>query len=154
VLGIVAVAAPLAGGAGAAEEEAAAGAGARTASSEALVEVGPGSAVRTFASSGSGTELVRSTVVGGQKYQLKSGHAFMRPHASGHISETGLSMSAVENAILDDLEKFQRSGGVVPTPGAGFTGPMQRTIVVGGIRITYRSVDTGRQISVGTYFVP
>jgi RHS repeat-associated protein len=118
-----------------------------------IVRIGDGSAIRTFRGSGSGTDLSRSTVIGGQKYQVKSGHGFLRPHASGDLRSAGLSMDAIETAILDDLTAFQTSGGVIPRLGHGFSGPMQRNISLGGYNIAYRAADVGAQISVGTYFL-
>jgi RHS repeat-associated protein len=117
--------------------------------------VAPG---RTFTSSGTGTDLIRTTTVGGKPVQIKSGHGYNRPHTGPggvvkDLGTSGLTMEQIEAAILTDLEAAQAAGVSLPKPGPGFTGPLERTVTVGGKTIGYRLVETpGGQISIPTYF--
>jgi RHS repeat-associated protein len=118
------------------------------------VLTGTGSSTRTFRASGGGTDLVRTTVEGGTRIQIHSGHGFNRAHRTGDLRSTGLTMDRIENAIIDDLMRFRNGGGGVPRVGAGFVSPLERRIRVGGVDVAYRAVETPRGLSVGTYFPP
>ncbi|HYR11592.1 MAG TPA: RHS repeat-associated core domain-containing protein, partial [Longimicrobium sp.] len=115
------------------------------------VRVGMGAASRTFRSSGAGTNLTRSTVIGGRTFRVNSGHGFNRAHRSGDLRSTGLQMDQVDNAILDDLSAFRSAGGAIPAAGSK-GGYLQRTIQVDGVNVTYRAVETSRETIVSTYF--
>jgi hypothetical protein len=111
-----------------------------------------------FSSKGIGTNLIRSTTVLGRTVQLKTGHGFYRRHKlpSGlvtDLSTSGLTPDQVETGIILDIETFLAGGGTIPKVGPGFTGPLERTIIVNNTRVTFRVVESpGGIIDVPTYF--
>jgi hypothetical protein len=107
----------------------------------------------TFSSTGSGTDLIRQTNVGGVDFQLKSGHGYYRAHRSGDIRALGLGLDEVETSIVRDILNLPASGGSIPKEGTGFSGPYNGTVTIRGHAIGYRAIETaGGVISVGTYF--
>ena len=112
----------------------------------------------TFITRGAGLDLIRTATKGARTYEFKTGHGYYRPHKgpSGltDLRSTSLTPNQIEEAIMSDLEAFQSGGGTVPSTGPGFTGPLNRTIQVGGYSIGYRAVQTSAgKIGIGTYWL-
>jgi RHS repeat-associated protein len=110
-----------------------------------------------FTSSGTGTDLIRSTkLTNGSKLQIKSGHGYNRPHASGDLKDTGLSMDEIDNGIINDLESKIKSNTSIPKVGSNdFKGPEEFSININGNKINYRAVQLkDGSYSVPTYFKP
>ena len=111
-----------------------------------------------FSVHSSGTNLIRTTTVGGQPLQIKTGHGYYRPHTGpgGKVTDlqlSGLTVDEIKTAIAADVEAFLLSGGILPVPGSGFTGPLRRTLAVGGIMIEYRAVESPEgYLDVPTYY--
>jgi Flp pilus assembly pilin Flp len=112
-----------------------------------------------FTSRGSGTQQVRTTEVGGTRFQINTGHAFDREHRGpgGKVTDlrtTGLSPDQIESAIIADANGYRAGGRRFANPGPGFSGPTERTVVVDGHSITYRAVETAPgHVGIGTYYL-
>jgi len=113
----------------------------------------------TFTARGTGTQLIRTTQLQNTTLQFNTGHGFDRPHTGpgGRITDlrtTSLTPDTIETAIAHDVAAYRASGGTLPRVGTqGFRGPLERTLQVEGISITYRVVETGvNHINIGTYF--
>jgi len=112
----------------------------------------------TFISRGSGPTLIRTTTTSGRTVQLKTGHAYYRPHTSPSgkvtdLQQSGLTPDEIEMAIVSDIDAYLQSGGGFPKPGQGFTGPAIRSIQVKGVIIEFRVVESpGGIIDVPTYY--
>ena len=112
----------------------------------------------TFLSRGSGLSLIRTTTTSGRTIQLKTGHAYYRPHTSPGGKVTDLQLSGrtpdeIETAIVNDIDSYLQTGGAFPKPGLGFTGPAIWSITVRGVNIEYRVVESpGGLIDVPTYY--
>jgi hypothetical protein len=112
----------------------------------------------TFISRGSGPTLIRVTTTSGRTVQLKTGHGFYRSHtsSSGKVTDlqrSGLTPDEIETGIISDIDAHLRGGGAFPKPGPGFAGPAIRSIVVKGVVIEFRVVESpGGVIDVPTYY--
>ncbi|HIK11534.1 MAG TPA: hypothetical protein IGS52_14955 [Oscillatoriaceae cyanobacterium M33_DOE_052] len=108
---------------------------------------------------GAGTTLVRTAKLQGINFQLNTGHGFYRTHTHprGAVTDllaTGLTPDMIEIEITHNILAFLASGGSLPQPGPGFTGPLQGNVTVGGYQIGYRAVQVNpTTISVSTYFL-
>jgi hypothetical protein len=91
----------------------------------------------TFRSTGNGTNLVRTTRVGGTKVRINSGHGYDRAHSTGDFRNTGLSMDDIDNAVVDDIIRFRDAGGVVPSVSNAVP-YADRMISINGLNIGYR----------------
>jgi hypothetical protein len=100
--------------------------------------VGNARGAYTFRSSGTGTHLVRTTRVGGQKVRLSSGHGYNRAHRSGDLRGSGLSMDDIDNAIVDDVILFRKGNGLIPNVTSSGARHIDRAINVNGTNVGYR----------------
>jgi filamentous hemagglutinin len=105
------------------------------------------SRVEKTGSRNSGTNEITTYRAGSQEVQVNSGHGFGREHATGSFSNSTLTQSEVESAIVKDAASnssaLARTGAEVPI----------RTINVNGTQVGYKAVvlPNGR-IVVGSYF--
>ena len=110
---------------------------------------------RLFTSQGAGTDLIRTTILKiGKRVQIKSGHGFHRPHATGDFNKLLLTMDEIENGILDDLEARLAKGINIPISGSkGFNGPSEFFTKIEGVEVGYRIISLpDGSFSIGTYF--
>jgi hypothetical protein len=124
-----------------------------TAANSVGVLVGNARGAYTFRPSGGGTQLYRTTRVGGQKLRVNSGQGYNRAHKSGDLRHRGLPMDDIDDAIVDDVMWFQKRGDSVPSvtgPGAQH---VDRVLDVNGISVGYRlSQLPDGPLNVGTYW--
>lgn len=103
---------------------------------------------RVFQESGSATHLRRKVEVDGRTIQINSGHGYNRPHATGDVRNSGLSMDQIDGAVVDDIAKNMNTIDMPTVPASA-----SRTIDIDGYSLTY-DVTTLKNgtISVSTYY--
>jgi hypothetical protein len=112
----------------------------------------------TFTAGGSGTNLIRSTVVAGRTLRINTGHGYYQPHSNsaGAVTDlraSGLTPDQIETAIALDVQACLSAGVAFPLRGPGFLGPLLRSVTVGGIMLAYRVVElAGGTLHVGTSY--
>lgn len=110
-------------------------------------------------SRGTGTSLIRNAILDGTTFQFNTGHGFYRCHidVNGIVTDlrtTNLIPDDIETEISNDVLTFLASGGSLPQPAPGFTGPLQRTVIVNNYQIAYRAVQiNSTTIFISTYFL-
>ena len=101
-----------------------------------------------FAETGSGTHLRRTVEVDGQTVQINSGHAYNRPHSSGDVRDSGLSMNQIDNAIADDIANNVDVSTLRQVPAM-----TSNNININGYSLTYDvTVLPNGNVSVSTYY--
>ncbi|WP_277347725.1 RHS repeat-associated core domain-containing protein, partial [Streptomyces barkulensis] len=118
-----------------------------------------GPAIGDYTSKGAGQDLKRSAMVGDDPWHFNTGHGYDRAHTGpggvqNDLRTTGLKPDQIEQAIVSDVYRFMEGGGTVPTPGPGFSGPLERTVQIDGHAVGYRVIhrpDGAYQLS--TYWL-
>ncbi|NJK43700.1 MAG: hypothetical protein HC933_04955 [Pleurocapsa sp. SU_196_0] len=113
------------------------------ATSDAPVQVG---------TKGTGTNTVTTYSYNGTSYQVNSGHGFNRPHRSGDFANTNLSQTAVENAVIYNLDTRLANGVQFPP-----SGPLEGVVFMSQngelIPVGYRAVQLPNgTIAISTYW--
>ncbi|MEU6811480.1 putative T7SS-secreted protein [Streptomyces sp. NPDC046831] len=120
---------------------------------------GEGPTIGEYTSQGEGQDLKRAATVGDDHWHFNTGHGYDRVHTGrdgvqNDLRTTGLKPDQIEQAIVSDVYKYMEGGGTVPTPGPGFTGPLERSVVIEGHDVGYRVIhrpDGAYQLS--TYWL-
>jgi RHS repeat-associated protein len=107
----------------------------------------------SFESRGSGTHMVRTTTVDGQRIRINSGHSYNRAHRTGDVRTTGLSMDQVERGIVNHVIDFRQGGGGIPSVTGQGPRHLDKAVNIDGVEIGYRvnQLPDGT-INVGTYW--
>ncbi|OPH36792.1 DUF637 domain-containing protein, partial [Moraxella atlantae] len=102
----------------------------------------------SFADQGIPANLIRRTQVDGLNIRINSGHSYNRPHVTGDVKHTGLSMDTIDNAIVNDLVHNTKLSTIPNVPNY-----IDRPINIQGHSITYRVTKLPNgEITVTTYF--
>ncbi|QIJ62110.1 putative T7SS-secreted protein [Streptomyces sp. JB150] len=120
---------------------------------------GDGPRIGEYSSQGEGKDLKRSAMVGDDQWHFNTGHGYDREHTGpggvkNDLRTTNLNPDQIEQAIVSDVYKYIENGGTVPTPGPGFTGPLERSVHIDGHDVGYRVIhrpDGAYQLS--TYWL-
>ncbi|MEV6175866.1 putative T7SS-secreted protein [Streptomyces sp. NPDC052015] len=107
---------------------------------------GDGPTIGEYTSKGEGQDLKRSAMVGDDQWHFNTGHGYDRAHTgpdgtTNDLRTTNLKPDQIEQAIVSDVYGYMRDGGVVPRPGPGFTGPLDRSVQIDGHDVGYRVIQ-------------
>ncbi|EGK06713.1 hypothetical protein HMPREF9374_4049, partial [Desmospora sp. 8437] len=97
---------------------------------------------------GSGKELIREIEAGGYSFQVKSGHAYNRPHATGSVQSFG-SMDEIEQAIVDDIVSQTKSGYQFSLKRPEKN---KHAVMINGNKVGYDVIWLGDRFSISTYY--
>ncbi|MFE2264774.1 putative T7SS-secreted protein [Streptomyces griseosporeus] len=120
---------------------------------------GDGPKIGEYTSKGEGQDLKRSAMVGDDQWHFNTGHGYDRAHTGpggvqNDLRTTNLNPDQIEQEIVSDVYRYMDNGGTVPTPGPGFSGPLERSVHIDGHDVGYRVIkrpDGAYQLS--TYWL-
>jgi RHS repeat-associated protein len=107
---------------------------------------GDGPTIGEYTSKGEGQDLKRSAMVGDDQWHFNTGHGYDRAHTgpdgtTNDLRTTNLKPDQIEQAIVSDVYAYMKDGGVVPRPGPGFPGPLDRSVTIDGHDVGYRVIQ-------------